>query len=236
MTSEFLEDFGLFELADNVTHISGFTGLDVGGNFVLRGFISTNQLRDGFFRLGRYGSSNVDRIEIIKGSSAAIYGRSAPGGMMNMISKQPKANASQQFTYNYGDYGTKRMTLEATGPLLQSVLGKTNYLLTASDYQRDFDMEYALMRNKEYLLAVDHVFNDGSKLSVSVEDFTQIRNSPPAPAPVIIDQKGTVDTADDRAIGYASISAVTVPTARTADSIAATPLSLGLMIRELIQS
>ncbi|NBR09871.1 MAG: hypothetical protein EBT98_09560, partial [Opitutaceae bacterium] len=26
MTSEFLEDFGLFELADNVTHISGFTG------------------------------------------------------------------------------------------------------------------------------------------------------------------------------------------------------------------
>ncbi len=53
MTSEFLEDFGLFELADNVTHISGFTGLDVGGNFVLRGFTSSNQLRDGFFRLGR---------------------------------------------------------------------------------------------------------------------------------------------------------------------------------------
>ena len=203
MTSEFLEDFGLFELADNVTHISGFSGLDVGGNFVLRGFTSSNQLRDGFFRLGRYGSSNVDRIEIIKGSSAAIYGRSSPGGMMNMISKQPKANANQQFSYNYGDYGTKRMTLEATGPLLQSVLGKTNYLLTASDYQRDFDLEYALMRNKEYLLSVDHQFNDGSKLTLSVEDFTQIRNSPPAPAPVVIDQKGTVDTADDRAIGYA---------------------------------
>ena len=203
MTSEFLEDFGLFELADNVTHISGFSGLDVGGNFVLRGFTSSNQLRDGFFRLGRYGSSNVDRIEIIKGSSAAIYGRSSPGGMMNMISKQPKAAASQSLSYNYGDYGTKRMTLEATGPLLQSVLGKTNYLLTASDYQRDFDLEYALMRNKEYLLSVDHQFNDGSKLTLSVEDFTQIRNSPPAPAPVVIDQKGTVDTADDRAIGYA---------------------------------
>ena len=203
MTSEFLEDFGLFELADNVTHISGFTGLDVGGNFVLRGFTSSNQLRDGFFRLGRYGSSNVDRIEIIKGSSAAIYGRSSPGGMMNMISKQPKAAASQSLSYNYGDYGTKRMTLQATGPLLPSVLGKTNFLLTASDYQRDFDISYALMRNKEYLLSVDHQFNDGSKLTLSVEDFTQIRNSPPAPAPVVIDQKGTVDTADDRAIGYA---------------------------------
>jgi outer membrane receptor protein involved in Fe transport len=83
------------------------------------------------------------------------------------------------------------------------VLGKTNFVLTASDYLRDFDAEYALVRNKEYYLAVDHVFNDGSKLLVSVEDFTQRRNSPLAPAPVIIDQKGTLDTADDRATGYA---------------------------------
>lgn len=203
LTSEFLADFGLFELADNVTHISGFTGLDVGGNFLLRGFVSSNQLRDGFFRLGRYGSSNVDRIEIIKGSSAAIYGRSSPGGMMNMISKQPKQAASQTLSYNYGDYGTKRLTLEATGPLLTSRFGRTNFVLTASDYQRDFDVEYALMRNKEYYLAVDHVFKNGDKLFLSVEDFSQIRNSPPAPAPVVIDQKGTVDQTDDRAIGYA---------------------------------
>ncbi len=61
MTSEFLEDFGIYDLLDNVTHISGFTGLDIGGNFNLRGFSSSNQLRDGFFRLGRYGSSNIDR-------------------------------------------------------------------------------------------------------------------------------------------------------------------------------
>jgi len=203
LTSEFLEDFGLFELADNVTHISGFTGLDVGGNFLLRGFLSTYQLRDGFFRLGRYGSSNVDRIEIIKGSNAAIYGRSSPGGMMNMISKQPKANPSQKISYNYGDYDTKRLTLEATGPLFSSKYGKTNYLLVASDYQRGFDVDYAQVRNKEYLLAVDHTFNDGSRLALSVEDFTQTRNSPPAPAPLVIDQKGTSDTSDDRAIGYA---------------------------------
>ncbi len=203
LTSEFLSDFGLFELADNVTHISSFTGLDVGGNFLLRGFVSSNQLRDGFFRLGRYGSSNVDRIEIIKGSSAAIYGRSSPGGMMNMISKQPKPTASQSFTYNYGDYGTKRMTYEATGPLYSGTWGKTNFVLTASDYQRDFDVNFALLRNKEYYLAFDHAFKNGDKLFLSLEDFTQIRNSPPAPAPVVVDQKGTLDQNDDRAIGYA---------------------------------
>jgi len=203
MTSEFLEDFGIFELADNVTHISGFTGLDVGGNFVLRGFTSSNQLRDGFFRLGRYGSSNIDRIEIIKGSSAAIYGRSSPGGMMNMISKQPKAQASQKVTLNYGDYNTERLTFEGTGPLFPGVLGNTNYVLTLSNYKREFGDDLSKFRNEEAYLAVDHVFADGSKLTLMAESFAQNRISPLAPAPVIVDQKGTLDATDDRAVGYA---------------------------------
>jgi len=121
LTSEFFSDFGIFTLSDNVTQIGNFTGLDIGGNFNLRGFSSSNQLRDGFFRLGRYGSSNIDRMEIIKGSNAAIYGRTSPGGMVNFISKQPKAEEKQTLLYNYGDYGTQRVTLESTGPLLKEL-------------------------------------------------------------------------------------------------------------------
>jgi len=203
MTSEFMADFGIFELSDNVTQIGSFTGLDVGGNFVLRGFTSNNQLRDGFFRLGRYGSSNIDRIEIIKGSSAAIYGRSAAGGMMNIISKSPKAAASQSVSYNYGDYDTRRLTFKGTGPLLQSIFGKTNYVATASNYKRGFDAPHSFVRNEEYYIAADHAFDNGGKLTVMIEDFSQDRGSPLAPAPVIVDQNGTITTTDDKAIGYA---------------------------------
>jgi outer membrane receptor protein involved in Fe transport len=208
MTSEFMTDFGLFDLGDNVTQIGGFTGLDVGGNFVLRGFISSNQLRDGFFRLGRYGSSNIDRIEIIKGPSAAVYGRSSPGGMMNMISKQPKAKETESLALNYGDYATKRFVLETGGPLMQGTLGKTNYVLTLSDYQRGYDVPYSYIQNREAYLAVDHVFADKSKLFFSAEYFDQFRNSPLSTAPLIIDKKGTGTSAtadaDDVAVGYAT--------------------------------
>ncbi|MBL9188731.1 MAG: TonB-dependent receptor [Opitutaceae bacterium] len=203
MTSEFLEDFGIFELSDNVVQIGGFTGLDVGGSFNLRGFSSSSQLRDGFFRLGRYGSSNVDRIEIIKGSNAAIYGRTSPGGMMNMISKQPKSRESQKLTFNYGDEGTERVTLESTGHLLTTALGKTNYVLTGSHYQKEFDMEYARNRNQEYYLALGHTFPDGSNLQVSLEYFLQVRRAPNSSAPLITDLKGTASNLDDEAIGYA---------------------------------
>ena len=203
MTSEYLKDFGIFDLSDNITQIGSFTGLDVGGNFVLRGFTSSNQLRDGFFRLGRYGTSNIDRIEIIKGANASVYGRSAAGGMMNMISKAPKSVVSQEASYNFGDYGTKRFTFEATGSLFPDKLGKTNYVFTVGNYKRDFDVDFSFTRSEEYYLAVDHVFHDNSKLTLSVESFHQDRESPLSPSPLIIDQKGTAATTDDVAVGFA---------------------------------
>ncbi|HRE05868.1 MAG TPA: TonB-dependent receptor [Opitutaceae bacterium] len=203
LTSEFFEDFGLFEFTDNLVHVGSFTGLDIGGGFNLRGFGSTYQLRDGFFRLGRYGSSNIDRMEIIKGSNAAIYGRTSPGGMVNMISKQPKSKPSQKLSLNYGDYGTQRVTLESTGPLFQSRLGKTSYIVTASHYQRDFDQEYARNRNQEYYVALSHRFPDGSNFFISGEYFLQMRHAPNNAAPLVIDQKGTSTNTDDVAVGYA---------------------------------
>ena len=203
LTSEFFKDFAMFELADNITQIGSFTGLDIGGGFQLRGFSSTSQLRDGFYRLGRYGSSNVDRMEIIKGSNAAIYGRTSPGGMVNMISKQPKDREYYELELNYGDFDTQRAVLEATGPLFQTSLGKTNYILTLSQYQRGFDIPYARNRNQEYYLAVKHAFADGSTLMVSGEFFHQVRHAPNSAAPLITDQKGTASLADDEAIGYA---------------------------------
>ncbi len=203
LTSEFTKDFGMFELADNITHVSNFTGLDIGGNFMLRGFNSSQQLRDGFLRAGRYGSSNIDRIEVIKGSNAAIYGRTSPGGMINMISKQPKSVAGEEFAFNYGDYGTKRATLELTGPFLPGTLGKTNYLFTASEYERGFDQAFARNRNHEYYFALNHLFGDGSKITLTYEYFLQERKAQTVSLPLVVDQKGTASTADDVAVGYA---------------------------------
>lgn len=203
MTSEYLEDFGIFELADNIVQIGSFSNLDIGGGFNLRGFGSSYQLRDGFFRLGRYGSSNIDRMEIIKGSNAAIYGRTSPGGMINMISKAPKDRQNEKLSYNVGDYGTQRLTLEATGPVPFAASGKTKYIVTLSQYQRDFGVEYSRNRNLEYYGAIKHTFANGGNLLLSGEYLLQIRHSPHSSAPLITDLKGTTVNTDDQVIGYA---------------------------------
>jgi iron complex outermembrane receptor protein len=203
LTSEFFDDFAIFELADNLVHIGSFTSLDIGGGFTLRGFGSTSQLRDGFYRLGRYGSSNVDRTEIIKGSNAAIYGRTSPGGMINMISKQPKERERQELELSIGDYDTKRATLESTGPLFRSRAGRTSYILTLSLYEKGFDIDWARNRNQEYYGAVRHTFADNSSLLLQGEFFLQNRRAPNSAAPMITDNKGNTTNVDDEVIGYA---------------------------------
>lgn len=206
LTNEFFEDFGMLELDDSLTFIGGFTGLNIGGGFNLRGFSSTSQLRDGFYRLGRYGESNIDRIEIIRGPNAAIYGRASPGGMVNMISKQPKDRESESIALSFGTYDQRREKLEATGPLFQSSLGKTYYIVTLSQYERRFDGQYAHTRNNELYGAIKHDFKDGSHLMVTAEYFLNIRHAPnSAPPVVLVSRTPTSDnSATSTAVGYAT--------------------------------
>jgi outer membrane receptor protein involved in Fe transport len=199
VTSEFFEDFGMFQLDDTLTQVGGFTGLDVGGGFNLRGFTSTSQLRDGFYRLGRYGQTNIDRLEIIKGPNAGIYGRTSPGGMVNMISKAPRSKDTTKLTLRAGSFDTNQATLEKTG----SVGPNTSYIVILSQFNRAADMDWFHIRENQGFIAVKHDFKDNSHLLVSAEYFMQYRHAPTPAAPNIIDRKGTASTADDEVIGYA---------------------------------
>jgi len=202
LTSEFFKDFGMFQLDDTLTQIGGLTGLDIGGGFNLRGFSSSSQLRDGFYRLGRYGQTNIDRLEIIKGPNAGIYGRTSPGGMVNMVSKSPNSKDSQKFTYTFGSYGTSQGTFEGTGTIVDP---HTSYIAIASQFNRTANspMDFFHIRENQGFLAVRHDFDNGGHLLISAEYFMQHRNAPMSAAPTITDQKGTAATTDDQVIGYA---------------------------------
>jgi iron complex outermembrane receptor protein len=200
LTSEFFEDFGMFQLDDTLTQVGGLTGLDIGGGFNLRGFSSTSQLRDGFYRLGRYGETNVDRIEIIKGPNAGIYGRTSPGGMVNMISKAPNPKDSQKFTLRYGSFDTSQGTFEATGTVGSP---RTYYIVIASQFNRGADQPWFHIRENQGFLAVKHDFDNGGHLLVSAEYFMQYRNAPQTSAPIITDQKNSAVNTVFEVIGYA---------------------------------
>lgn len=201
ITSEFFDDFALFELGDNLAYISSFSDLDQGGSFNLRGIRGTVQLRDGFFRLGRYGSSNIDRVEVIKGPSAAIYGATSPGGMVNMVSKKPRKTNSQKLSLSVGTFDTTRATLELNGAIGKD--RKTSYVGIFGFYDTDTDTPLERLTNREAYLAVQHDFSESSNLLVQLEYFLSERQAPGSAAPLLLDDRGTSSTADDQIVGIA---------------------------------
>jgi len=202
LTDQFFKDFGTNILDENMTQIGGLTALSIGGNFILRGFNSTAQLRDGFFRLGRYGASNIERVEVIRGPNAAIYGRTSPGGMVNFISLQPKKQNTQDILILNGSYDQRQEKLSATGSLDSG--HKTYYVISLNQTERRFQGGFDHIRNNEDFVSVRHDFSDNSHLVVSAEYFLQIQHAPQVAAPAIFVVRATTpdNTATTHAIGY----------------------------------
>ncbi|KAF1045400.1 MAG: Catecholate siderophore receptor Fiu [Herbaspirillum frisingense] len=88
--------------------------------FRIRGFSSAGDLLlDGMRDDAQYVRSlgNIERIEILKGPAAVLYGRGGGGGVINRISKQPGAEAFATLTTSLGSYGRFGATADVNRPL-----------------------------------------------------------------------------------------------------------------------
>lgn len=56
--------------------------------------------------------SNIDRIEVLKGPAAVLYGRGSSGGLINRVSKKPQAGSFGEVTLNLGSNKLKRTSFD----------------------------------------------------------------------------------------------------------------------------
>jgi len=85
------EENGLFTVPDNT--VPGVEGIQIQGlssdyvQILVDGVPSVGRL-SGNLDLNRFAVSNLERIEIVKGPSSSLYGSSAIGGVINLITKK----------------------------------------------------------------------------------------------------------------------------------------------------
>jgi outer membrane receptor for ferrienterochelin and colicins len=60
----------------------------------------------GSIDLGQLSLSDVDRIEIVKGSGSTLYGSDALGGVINIITRRPQSDGRLDVSGEYGSFGT----------------------------------------------------------------------------------------------------------------------------------
>ncbi|MGJ5176154.1 TonB-dependent siderophore receptor [Bradyrhizobium oligotrophicum] len=92
--------------------IRGFDAQDVGF------FADGLQLFSTAFATWKLYPAGLERIDILRGPSAVLYGGSGPGGLINAISKVPSATPSNSVEVGVNSFGNAYTTFDSTGPFM----------------------------------------------------------------------------------------------------------------------
>lgn len=127
VTRQIIEDRAINDPQEAVQSFGGavrsasFTG--TGENFLVRGFQQQDLLKDGFragansntglVATGPTDIANIERIELLKGPSAILYGRGEPGGVVSYITRTPAFENRFSLEQQVGSYDFHRTELAA---------------------------------------------------------------------------------------------------------------------------
>jgi len=149
------QDIEFGDAAENVSGVNRdiLAAGDLGSALTIRGLplgVFSNYYRDGFPIDGMVPSdtTDVDRIEILKGPSSVLYGRATSGGIVDLVTKEPLPQTQGTVSLQADRFGSVRPTVDVTGPLGSS--GKLFYRLNGefadySNFRDDFgDRRYFL--------------------------------------------------------------------------------------------
>ncbi|OYU51328.1 MAG: TonB-dependent siderophore receptor [Alphaproteobacteria bacterium PA1] len=150
LEADTLEEVGITRLSDaldlsaSMARQNNFGGL--WDNFAVRGFAGDENLPSGYlvngFNAGRgFGGPRdivgIERIEILKGPSAAVFGRGEPGGAVNLVTKKPKFETEGAIGLALGGFDKVRVDGDWTGPLSDAFAVRLNGFYEQSNSFRD---------------------------------------------------------------------------------------------------
>lgn len=161
---------------------SGFEGVQIQGldaayTMILIDGVPLVGRSSGVLDLSRISVGNIERIEIVKGASSALYGSEAMGGVINVITKRPKKDTfSGNLSYRYGTFNTN----DANANLLWKKK-KFAANLFANFYSTDgFDLDKSTwlqnvekFRNTTIQPKIYYDFSENLKLTVNNRFFNQ---------------------------------------------------------------
>ena len=134
LTRDLIEDFGALSLDESIMLNASVTADSIAdGRYQIRGFQSLQAKRNGITssQEARFDSAVIDRVEVIKGPAAVLYGVTQPGGQVNFLTKQPLSKAQSSIRTVVGSFNLFRTELDATGPLMGDGNG-VNYRVVAA--------------------------------------------------------------------------------------------------------
>lgn len=147
---DILDAAGTYRLSDALELVSGFSQQNNRGgvidNFAVRGFLGTPDGGAEYYLNGFLANrgmapprdpATTERIEVLKGPAGALFGDVDPGGRVNIVTKTPRFTPHATAMVSYGSFDTRRVELDATGPLSRTLAARIVVAGEDSDGWRD---------------------------------------------------------------------------------------------------
>ncbi len=142
-------------LADALHNVPGVVANQFGrrgwDDLIIRGQVASDSLfLDGL----RTAASNrvaeqlfgVEQVEVLKGPASLLYGQVLPGGLVNMVSKRPRAETFAEAATTLGSHEFRQATLDMGTPLSDN--GKAAFRVNALAMNSNDETDHVWFKNR----------------------------------------------------------------------------------------
>lgn len=158
----------------------------------VRGFGYASRYLDGLNYSGTLNSRNValnpwllERVEVIKGPSSALYGQSSPAGLIGMTSKRPTAETIRHVQVRAGNQRLREAAFDFGGAISDNLLFRLNGIGTERDAQPKF------VRDESIAIAPALTWMPSENTTFTL--LTNYQKDPDANERNFLPKRGTVD-------------------------------------------
>ena len=179
-TRQQMDDRSVHSLDDAVRYMPGITASSYGSDtradwLRVRGFEPTQfldglPLPRGIYANPKQETWNLDRLALLRGPASSVYGQTPPGGLLDMVSRRPSAEASSEIQLQYGSDNHRQINFASTGKIDEA----GQFLYSLSGVVRDSGTQIDHVDNKRYNIAPSVTWNidDDTKFTLLTQ-FTR---------------------------------------------------------------
>lgn len=165
VTREQMDDRNVHTLDDAVRYLPGITASSFGSDtrsdwLRVRGFEPTQfldglPLPKGVYSNPKQETWNLDRLALLRGPASSVYGQTPPGGLLDMVSRRPSAEASSEIQVQYGSDNHRQINFASTG----KIDDEGQFLYSLSGVLRDGGTPIDHIDDKRYNIAPSLTWN-----------------------------------------------------------------------------
>jgi iron complex outermembrane receptor protein len=150
----------------NGVYLAGTRGA-TSESFSARGYglSSNNMFKDGIrINSGSFPETgSLERVEVLKGSAAILFGNVSAGGIVNLVTKQPKFTYGGEVAVRGGSFGLFKPSVDVYGPINNAIAFRVNGSFETADSYRD------VVHSKRYYVNPSFLFKLGKKTELVLQ-------------------------------------------------------------------